>query len=93
MKFLFRTDFIEMQLICALACARAFTYTKNTANFPLSNVKGFASRCHLPLRNLSPLFVLMAKRPIVRLFLTLCMVAVAYNHTSWLITTYAFIRF
>lgn len=33
---------------------------------------------NLPLRNLSPLFVLMANRPIVKLFLTLCMIAVAH---------------
>lgn len=38
---------------------------------------------YLPLRNLSPWFLLMANRPIVRLFLTLCMIAVA--HFRWLL--------
>lgn len=50
---------------------------KNSLVLPLDFL---FSVVHLPLRNLSPLFVLMASRPIDRLFLTLCMVAVAQIH-------------
>lgn len=62
------------------------TYNAKESNrfFQLRNFQMNLAWCcvmwnfNLPLRNLSPLFVLMANRPIVKLFLTLCMIAVAH---------------